>query len=82
VLGNAVDQVVVVPSLGAQTLLLILSDADVSYKLNVEAIERFIKKGASDAGFAIHPGGPNVTQLLFTGNGSSAANVRFIALGQ
>lgn len=70
-----------IPSLGTQSLLLILSDQDVVYRLNGEVTNRLIKRGAAGGGFAVHPGTPNVTTVEFDGNGSSEASVRLIALG-
>lgn len=63
--------------MASQSLLLICTDEEVTYRLNGDGVDRTIKA----AGFAIHPGGPVITQLDFGGNGSTNANISIYQLG-
>lgn len=60
-----------------QNLLLICTDEEITYRLNGDGVDRTVKAG----GFAIHPGGPVITQLDFGGNGVTDANVTLYQLG-
>jgi len=72
---------VCVAPMTTQNLLFICADADgagVQYRLNGEVIDREIPAGS----FAIHPGGPVVTQLDFGNSDTTkAADVTVFQLG-
>lgn len=73
--GPAVS--VALEGIASQDLLFICTDNQVTYEINADGVDRVIKAN----GFAVHPGNPVVTALVFKGNGSQDSKVNVFQLG-